>query len=498
MIQYQVAPLSAWSNESAAMQNAKPTDELGVTGLRQFGGIIAEAYLAELRYPQAYYTYNEMLRRDPTFASMRNAIKLLARTTQLTVERAGSSEIDKRAAEFVEQNLDDMSLTVEDVVEDLISAIWFGWAASEIVYKRRNGRTADPASKYDDNLLGWRKFAPRRQSTLQRWLMDESGGVQGLEQQTYSITSALITPKPIPMEKLILFTADRDMGNPEGISILESAYEPWHYVKHLQIINGIGFERAFVGLPVFEYAEGYEPSESDKSLVASTGRALRVDEKAYVAIPANIKFHLETTTNTNASSLLETIKQYRIWSLMTALADFLALGTVTSGGSYALGQDKSLLFLMAVDGWLDKLMTIFNRYAIPRLFEVNAQFDAITDYPQLKHSSVQKPNLPALASFLSTLSNYITPDALLEAELRRVADLPEHDETTARQTANAFGTTPNAANGNAADASADANLARRAEWQRAPGLKPRGMGYFEMQFQNALGEFQSALRAEKE
>jgi len=476
------------SPDVSAAENANTTDELGVTGLMQFHGAIEEAYLPELRYPTAYDKYNEMQRRDPTIASLLNAIKLLARTATWSVEPASSKEPDQRAAEFLEQCLGDMSITMEDVVEDMLSALPFGWSWSEIVYKRRQGRRADPASKYDDGSIGWRKFAPRRQSSLYRWEFDENGGVQGMWQ------TARTDPKVryLPIQKSLHFVAQRDMGNPEGISILEPVYESWHYVKNLQIINGIGFERAFVGLPVFGYVEGYEPSDKDKALVASIGKKLRVDEKAYVALPANITFDLKTVSHNNATSLLDTIKQYRIWMLMVVLADFLALGTVASGGSYSLGQDKSELFLMAVDGWLDKIahvdkLGVLNRYAVPRLFDYNT-LDGITDFPRIKHSSVQKPNLPALSSYLQSLSAYIMPDPALEAELRRVANLPQADVSEPKGNA----PTANPQVGIEEDAVDQADLARGVRWRA--GLKPRDATFYERQFQRALREFQAASR----
>jgi hypothetical protein len=241
----------------------------------------------------------------------------------------------------------------------------------------------------------------------------------------------------MPIGKSLHFIAQRDMGNPEGLPLAEHVYEPWHFVKNLQIINGIGFERSFVGLPSFKYGtpeNPYEPTAADKAIVERTGKGLRVGEKAFVALPGQIGFELLTTSNPNALSLLDTIKYYLIVILQTALADFIALGTTSSGGSYALGADKSQLFLMAVDGWLDKIahpdnLGVLNRYAVPRLFGYNT-FEGITDYPRIKHSSVQKPDLGALGTYLQALTNYIHPDAILEARLRQLGNLPEADAKT--------------------------------------------------------------------
>jgi hypothetical protein len=174
------------------------------------------------------------------------------------------------------------------------------------------------------------------------------------------------------------------------------------------------------------------------------------------------------------------------------LADFLALGTVASGGSYSLGQDKSELFLMAVDGWLDKIahvdkLGVLNRYAVPRLFDYNT-LDGITDFPRIKHSSVQKPNLPALSSYLQSLSAYIMPDPALEAELRRVANLPQADVSEPKGNA----PTANPQVGIEEDAVDQADLARGVRWRA--GLKPRDATFYERQFQRALREFQAASR----
>lgn len=423
-----------------AMQS-KPTDEIGATGLVSFAGQFQESYLPELRWPMAWTKYNEMRRRDPTIASMLNAVNLLSRTASWCVEPGGNTDADKRAAEFVEQCLGDMSFTLDDAIEDLLTAIPFGWSWSEIVYKRRNGAKGDSESKYDDGLIGWRKFAPRRQSSFYMWELDETGGVQGLWQQITGDIKTSLRYVPIKTksgcQKSLHFTAQRDMGNPEGLALFESIYESWYFVKNLQILSGVGFQRSFVGLPVFKYGtpeNPYTPTDDDKRIVRETGRGLTNNEKAFVAVPGQIGFELMSVSNSNSSSMLDAIRQYRIGMLSVLLADFIALGTASTGGSYSLGQDKSELFLMAIDGWLDKIahpdkLGLLNRYAVPYLVRVNG-FDGVTDFPRIKHTSVQKPNLGALSAYLQSLSSYIHPDMVLESELRKMADLPEPDEST--------------------------------------------------------------------
>ncbi len=495
----------------AQAERAKPTDELGVTGLLSFFGQIEEAYLPELRWPAAYAKFNEMRRRDPTIASLLNAITLLARTTSWTVEPAGTTDPDKKATEFLEQCLADMSHTAEDAVEDLLTALPFGWAWSEIVYKRRKGPSADPASKYSDGAIGWRKWAPRRQSSFYKWEIDKNGGVQGLWQHVLITESGQSALNFLPINKSLHFTAQRDQGNPEGVALLEPVYEAWHYVKNLQIISGIGWERSFVGLPKFTYGtpvDPYTPTDDDKKIVERTGKGLRVDEKAFVALPGQIGFELVTVSNQNAMALLDTIKDYRVTMLQTVLADFLALGTSTRGGSYSLGQDKSTLFLMAVDGWLDKIadpdkLGILNRYAVPRLFSYN-NFDGITDYPRIKHSTVQKPNLEVMSRYLAALTNYIVPDADLEDTLRKEGGLPPKaaPEQIPGKQLPGNPNTPNIPAGDAGKSAAGPETGDQTAGDGAaagaqladPHPPARGQKWFQVQWERLEGEFRKAMK----
>ena len=388
---------------------ANPKDEIGQTGSNIFWGQVQEAYLPELRYPSAASKYSEMLRRDPTIASLDVMIKLLAGTASWSVEAGGNTEADNQARDLIDSAKNDMSHTFEESIEDALSCVFFGFHYAEIVYKRRQGKQPEggaiPSSQYDDQAIGWRKWAPRKQSTLSKWEFDENGGTRGMWQiLPYSLTNSGTVF--IPINKSLLFNARRDPGNPEGLSFLEPVYEAWHYVKNLAIIQGIGFERSFTGLPVFAYLQ--TPTTEDKTLVEQTAKALRVGSKAYVSYPKDkMEFAFESTQNSNAAPLLESIKYYRTLILQTLLAQFLSLGN-NGVGSFALGQDQSLLFLMVVDSLLDKIADVLNRFAIPRLLSY-ADLGQLTAYPQFAHTTVQKPNLPQIQSYLVGLSSYLQP-----------------------------------------------------------------------------------------
>ena len=378
--------------------------EVGQTGLSAWNGQVTETYTSKLEWPAAYDVYDEMRRRDPTIRTMWNALVMLSRTSTWYFEPESDSAEDQAAAEFLNDCLHDMSHTPSDAIEDALTCVMFGWSWLEICYKRRSA----------DGGIGWRKFAVRRQSSFSKWEFDETGGLQALVQR----------PAPdyekvrIPIDKSLHFTFQRDGGNPEGLALLESLYETWYYLKNLQIINGIGWQRSFVGLPVFEFEE--KPQADDKAAVQEVGQALSVDAKQYVSVPNGVRFRLDSVSNTNAEALLNTIRYYRLLMLQTMLADFINLGTGQTG-SWALGSDKSQLFLMATDGTLDRLASVVNRFAVPRLLAYNPR---ISGRARLTHTKVEKPALGQLGNWLQQVGDLLTWTSEDENWIRKRTGMP--------------------------------------------------------------------------
>lgn len=96
-----------------------------------------------------------------------------------------------------------------------------------------------------------------------------------------------------------------------------------------------------------------------------------------------------------------------------------------------MSSDKTRLFAMATGAYLDSICETFNRFAIPRLIDLNAaHFARITGYPELIHGDIETADLSKLGEFVKTCMELglITPDENLEAYLRVQASLPEKVE----------------------------------------------------------------------
>lgn len=223
-------------------KNVAPTIELGATGLKRTSGYINEEFLPQLKGRKAVQVFKEMNDNDPTVGALLFSVDRLMRQIEWRVEPADQDSESKQAAEFVEECMEDMSTTWDDVVSEILTMLPFGWSWHEIVYKQRVGPwEKDPKkrSKYTDGKIGWRKLPIRAQETLTRWIFDETGGVRAMVQMAPPAYKQVV----IPIEKSLLFRVSTAKGNPEGRSFLRNAYRPWYVKKRLEEIEMIGAER---------------------------------------------------------------------------------------------------------------------------------------------------------------------------------------------------------------------------------------------------------------
>ena len=114
-------------------------DVLGYSGLNQTGGIVYEEWLNRLSGDRAIRTYKEMRDNDAIIGAILYAIKALVRQVPWRVEENPSGHPQaQRAAEFLREcAFEDMSLTWEDLISEILSMFVFGYSAFEIVYKVR-------------------------------------------------------------------------------------------------------------------------------------------------------------------------------------------------------------------------------------------------------------------------------------------------------------------------------------------------------------------------
>lgn len=411
--------------------------EIGRVGQRRYGGIFYEEFLSELRGRKGAEVFTEMSNNDETIGAILFAIEMLVRQASWNVEPGGNTAKDREAAEFVKSCMDDMQQTWIDTISEILSFLTYGWSFHEIVYKRRMGRTKDnrTSSKYDDGLIGWMKLPIRSQETLYQWEYDDQDNLIGMTQMPPP-DFGLIT---IPMNKAMLFRTRSRKDNPEGRSILRTAYRSWYFKRRIQEIEGIGIERDLAGLPVITTPEGmdiWDKDDEDMNAIRAGLEAMvkniRRDSTEGLVLPFGYTFELTSTGGSRQFDTNSIIARYDTKISQTVLADFIQLGH-ESVGSFALSSDKTNLFSMAICAFLDIICQTFNSQGIPALIDINGDhFAGVTDYPRLTHGDIEDVDLATMATYIKDMTSIgvIIPDESLEDYVRQLGKLPKRTTDT--------------------------------------------------------------------
>jgi hypothetical protein len=434
--------ISSWDEDNAGdeiPQRVGPMQELGVTGVKRVSGYIDEEFLPALRGRKAVRVYREMSANDSMVGALLFSVDKLIREVEWKVLPAEQTDEGIQAQEFLESCMEDMSHSWDDFIGEVLSMLVYGWSWHEIVYKRRLGPwQSDPKkrSKHEDGLIGWRKMPIRAQETMLRWSFDETGGVRAMVQMAPPRYQTTV----IPIEKSVLFRTSIAKGNPEGVSLLRTAYRAWYFKKRLEEFEAIGVERDLAGMPVGRVPADYltaakgtpqaKTVESFKKMV----RGVRRDENEGLVLPTQydpdtkqplFDFELMTSGGTRQFDTNAIINRYEQRILMSVLADFILVGH-ESTGSYSLHTDKTGIFRAALNAIAKAIADTLNRYAVPRLFAVNGW--KLDQLPRFEPTNVDPPALDQLAGFISataTAGMQWFPDPELEKYVREIARLPE-------------------------------------------------------------------------
>ena len=448
--------------------------DYGSYGLRQYSGWIKEEFLRELIGREGARTYREMMDNSSIIGAMIFTIQQAMRKVTWRVESAvdNSAEAD-RYAEFVDSLRGDMSHTWDDFVVEMLSMLPYGYSLHEIVYKRRLGPVPKapkseqerpvnepddlPISQYSDGLIGWRRLPIRGQETVLKWFLDDNGQITGVTQQPW--VGTLID---IPIEKLLLFRPISHKNNPEGRSVLRNAYRDYYFVKRLEELEAILFER-MGGFPCLylpsELIEKAASSSTTDPDVAAAQRAfqlyknaigrVRVDEQMGLLLPSDpyrdedgkmtnvrmYEFQLVTPQHGRQSvDPDKTIERHSVQMLMTLLADFIKLGHEVRGTNN-LAMTRVDMFYSAIEGWLNAAADVLNRFGLTRLFKMNG-FD-YKFLPKLVPDMPQRLDLDSLGAFIGNIAKAgmpLFPNEELEEYVRDAAGFPplETPEAAAR------------------------------------------------------------------
>lgn len=404
-------------------------NELGSAVPSPFTSWVRREYNRDLYGIKGLRIYDRMRKSDGTVRGTMRLAKTPVLAGQWSMKPASQSKQDQKIASFVWKNLTRWTTTSwPQTLTEALLMLDFGYYMFEKVFAPGEQITNDPEAR--DKIV-WQKLAPRHPMDVKEWFFDYEGGplsvdlwappvyVPGLQGGVFQGFEQWVN---IPINKLLVFSFDKEAGNIEGISLLRSAYKHWYYKDNLYKIDAIQKERHGIGVPVIQLPVGYSPQ--DLSLADSLGRNLRTNDRAHVVLPPNWTLTFAELKG-QPVDCIASINHHDTQIEKQILGQFINSYTKTDE------QDQTL-FLKATRFTADIVTDAINSYAIPQLVDMNW---AGMEPPQLVVKRIGEQEDWRTASF--TIRNYvgagvIVPDQPLEDAIRDELGLPPSDPATSR------------------------------------------------------------------
>lgn len=398
------------------------------------GSITQEEYNSNLTGQNARKIFDIMRRSDGTTHAALQAVTLPILSIDYNVEPASDDAADVDNAEFVKHELMNRNINWHSFLRESCTMFPFGFSVFEKTFELTefNGKAR----------IGIQKIASRKQRTVLFWQTKD--GKPGIQQQLLSANAdgkqGLID---IPMEKLIVFTNEREGDNYEGISLLRFAYKDWDMKDKLGLVNAISLEKMGVGVPVLTVPA--DADEAEKAKARASLRQFRANEEAYLELPGATEGWgvemLDMKANT-VKDILPTIMYHDRQILLSVLAQFLELGA-KGGGSKALSQDHSAMFMMSEEAAVKNIVSTIQKQLIEPLCDLNFT-DMPNGYPKLTSGRVSDEDITNVAASVNQLmvAGALTADPTLESWIRESLHAPELPEELRDQVAYKEAKTP--------------------------------------------------------
>jgi hypothetical protein len=389
--------------------------EIGSSSPSPFTSFTRQEYNPELQGLLGLKKYDRMRRSDGTVRKTLREVKTPVLAARWFVEAAGDTNADKQAADLVWKNLTEfMTISFTQVLTEALLMMEFGYYMFEKVW---DIRIIDGQPR-----MIWKKLAPRHPMDVAEWHYDPNGGPLAVE--LYPPSADVFQDNiVIPIDKMLVFSFDREAGNIEGISILRSAYKHWYYKEQLYKIDAIQKERHGIGIPIIKLPPNW--NDSDRRLAEELGRNVRTNERAHIVLPPQWDFMFAKVEG-NAVDVLKSIDHH----------DREIEKNILAPEKQGKSEDYDMFF-KGTRYVADIVTDAFNLYGIPQLVDYNF-FRGLSGYPKLRARRIGEQNDWRTMSFaIRNLvgAGVLTPDEKLEEFVRNEMDLPKVDMDTRREVA---------------------------------------------------------------
>ncbi len=410
------------------------TSEIGSLGLPMSGHQIRQEWHRRLQGKQGKDTYRQMRDNSGILGGYLLSVRSITRTAGWSVERGPAADDQaEEAALWLEDRIAKLNVGLPDMMsEGVVTSATFGFCPFEVVYMA------------DEMGVGWKKFAVRSPVTVDGWDKNRvTGEIVAMIQNDRESGRGAVT---IPIEKLVNFRTETHLDNPEGRSLLRSAWRHWYYGSSLEEVEAIKAERDATGvikitMPEHIFTSSKSEHTTIKSNMEQAGQQFRTDERSCIIMPPERSrngdytgWSFEQMSSPGASfDYDKTIRRHESRMLISVNAEFMSMGVDTSTSRSAT-DTKAGMFIKGLGALLDQQRDVFNEQAVRRLYEIDGRWDE-EHRARIEHDNLENVDLEILGQFLERMMKVggINPDDAIEDELRSLGNLPRMTETSAQE-----------------------------------------------------------------
>jgi len=397
----------------------------GRSGTEIYGGGFQEEYLDKfLEMPEGIKVFDEMRRSDAQITMLRGSVRNPIVNGKWFVDPVDDSDEEGDIAKFVEHVLfRDMGYadgskhkTWPDFITEALSMLDFGHSVFEVVHKVVR---SDPTY---GSYLGLQDLGFRAQTSIFEWNLLKNGGIDNIRQW---MGGDLDVDAKIAGRNLLVYSANKEGDNYEGISLLRPIYGNWMRKNLYLKLQAIGVERGSTGVPVGTLGEGKTDDTDQITKFKNIMKRFTSHQSNYLMIPAGFEMDVFDLKH-DPEKLDKAIESEDKRMAKAWLANFMELGMggKSGGGSYSLGSDLSDIFLGGIQIYANQIAEGLNYKVLPNI--VKAKFGARAVMPQLKVTGINDKAGKEKAEIAAMLTKVglIQPSDQLEDALNRDFSFP--------------------------------------------------------------------------
>lgn len=419
----------------------KPNSTMGTPGIVVYGGYLEDNELdSSLKNTEKYRTYSHLLANVTIIATgVRFFLNLVAKAAW-TVEPANKSRKAKKLAKEIEFMMEDMETPWHRIIRRAAMYRFYGFSIQEWTAKRNSNSN-----------IAFMDIEPRPQITIERWDVDSSGKVLGVEQRNPNDFSTVY----IPRSKLVYLTDDTLNSSPEGLGLFRHLVKRANALERFEELEAYGYETDLRGIPIGraplaaldELQRNGDLTEAQRRQVEAPLRnflkrhiknprlALLLDSITYQSqdesgSPSNVpQWDINLLKSDNGTAQAEV--SAAIERLNRDIAVLLGIEGLLLGrgnGSYALSENKSENFSLIVDSTLKEIEETFEKDFVIPIFKLNGWDEKLR--PQLKTNKIQYRDIQSITGALKDMAAagaMLMPEDPAVAELRDMLGLPRPD-----------------------------------------------------------------------